>query len=61
MNKMILKWMFWCLQHGGVEEGVCTTDGGCQATLDTPAEDKSKFLCAIHVEFVFVELPMKVL
>lgn len=28
-------------QHGGSEEGVCTTDGGCQAALDAAPEEKN--------------------
>lgn len=39
-----------------MEEGVCTTDGGCQAALDTATEDKSKFMYVIHVLFASVEL-----
>ncbi|KAK8402915.1 hypothetical protein O3P69_000887 [Scylla paramamosain] len=37
-------------QHGGMEEGVCTTDGGCQATLDTAAEDKNELEEVISID-----------
>lgn len=34
------------MQHGSSEEGVCTTDGGCQVALDAASEEKSKSLSA---------------
>lgn len=44
------------IQHGGLEEGVCTTDGGCQAALDTASEEKSKSFCAIYEVLYIVKL-----
>ncbi|XP_027224243.2 tetratricopeptide repeat protein 17 [Penaeus vannamei] len=40
-----------CQNQGGVEEGVCTTDGGCQAVVDNGSgDDKNELLEEINLD-----------